>query len=513
MVFYRKYRPQKIDDLDSVRMRETLYSVLSKDPPHAFLFTGPKGLGKTSTARIVAKVVNCNKKPQLKTQNLNSVDNIEQLEPCNKCEQCKSITAGNNLDVVEIDAASNRGIDEIRDLREKIWLAPLKASKKVYIIDEVHMLTTEAFNAMLKIIEEPPDHAIFILCTTEPQKVPATIINRCFHITFKKATEDELIRSLKRIVKGENISFKEGQEVKILKSIAKMSEGGFRDAAKILEEVSLLGKGRELTEDLIESIYKTSTSDVFTSELLTALKKNDSKISLELINKITDQGVDLKHFISSVLENLHEQLLEEVEVKEKSRNRTYAFSITEIKLLTEIFSKAYSEMKYSVLPILPLELAVIEYISDNKIGGKSDDRKPEEITISELRKQANGKIKQQAIQGDEKKVKKTETEIKSIKPDVELLNVPANGEITKEWMNALWKGVIEEMKKHNHTVAGVLRSCTLKSYDKKLMIIETAYKFHKERLDDNKARLGLMSVCKMLTGNNVEIEVELKKRG
>src|SRR3990167_11242532 len=189
MVFYRKYRPQKIEELDSKEVREKLYNVLeSSSVPHAFLFTGSKGLGKTSTARIVAKVLNCEKK-------------TKGIEPCNKCEQCVSITNGTNMDILEIDGASNRGIDEIRDLREKVKLSPMSATRKVYIIDEVHMLTQEAFNALLKTLEEPPSHVVFILCTTEPHKVPGTIISRCLRIQFKRATEEELVRSFGKIIK------------------------------------------------------------------------------------------------------------------------------------------------------------------------------------------------------------------------------------------------------------------------------------------------------------------------
>ena len=192
MVYYRKYRPQTIADLDSKDVRNKLDAVLRSSAPtfiqvpHAFLFTGPKGLGKTSTARIVAKVINCTDRRDTSGKD---------IEPCNSCTQCVSITKGNNMDIMEIDAASNRGIDEMRDLKEKIKLSPLSAKKKVYIIDEVHMLTTEAFNALLKTLEEPPDHAVFILCTTEMHKVPATILSRCLHIGFRLATEEELVRS------------------------------------------------------------------------------------------------------------------------------------------------------------------------------------------------------------------------------------------------------------------------------------------------------------------------------
>src|SRR3989344_2078517 len=168
MVFYRKYRPQTIEELDSEVVRDKLTNILSRPSSfHALLFTGPKGLGKTSAARIVAKVVNCEKLNQKQTAKSRKLS----VEPCNKCDQCVSITNGTNIDVLEIDGASNRGIDEIRDLREKIRLSPFQALKKVYIIDEVHMLTTEAFNALLKTLEEHPNPVIFILCTTDPQKV------------------------------------------------------------------------------------------------------------------------------------------------------------------------------------------------------------------------------------------------------------------------------------------------------------------------------------------------------
>ena len=220
MVFYRKYRPQTIQDLDSENVREILISVLSKDPAHAFLFTGPKGLGKTSTARIVAKVVNCTAKRK-------------DIEPCNKCEQCISITNGSNVDVLEIDAASNRGIDEIRDLKEKIRLSPMEADLKVYIIDEVHMLTTEAFNALLKTLEEPPDHAMFILCTTQAQKVPATIISRSQRFDFKRVSEKDIVGLLNSVKKDLQAQI----APEALSLIARAAEGSFRDSLSIFDQI------------------------------------------------------------------------------------------------------------------------------------------------------------------------------------------------------------------------------------------------------------------------------------
>nr|MBP9719397.1 DNA polymerase III subunit gamma/tau [Candidatus Levybacteria bacterium] len=247
MVFYRKYRPQTIEELDSEDVKKTLQSILTTGSiPHAFLFTGPKGLGKTSTARIVAKYVNCQGKEE------------KNVKPCNQCESCLSITNGTNLDVLEIDGASNRGIDEMRDLREKIRLLPVSANKKVYIIDEVHMLTTEAFNALLKTLEEPPLHAMFILCTTEPHKVPATILSRCFHIQFKKATTPDLVHAFERIIKAENVE----AEPEALIRIASFADGSFRDGVKVLEEIVLSAKGKKVTSVMLESLYHTNSIDI-----------------------------------------------------------------------------------------------------------------------------------------------------------------------------------------------------------------------------------------------------------
>lgn len=223
MVFYLKYRPQTISELDLAQVREKLFSLLkSKSLPHAFLFTGPKGLGKTSTARILAKAINCERVQELRIKNQELRKNKNEshnskfiiqnsdVEPCNECQACVSITNGSNIDVLEIDAASNRGIDEIRALRERVKFAPANLKKKVYIIDEVHMLTTEAFNALLKTLEEPPDHVVFILCTTEIWKVLPTIVSRSFHISFEKPTKEELTRSLERVAKGENLTIEKG---------------------------------------------------------------------------------------------------------------------------------------------------------------------------------------------------------------------------------------------------------------------------------------------------------------
>lgn len=528
MVYYRKYRPQKISDLDSTAVRETLQSVLKKNIPHAFLFTGPKGLGKTSTARIVAKVVNCvGKKPK------------DSFEPCNECEQCVSITNGNNLDVLEIDAASNRGIDEIRDLKEKIRLAPVSAKKKVYIIDEVHMLTTEAFNALLKTLEEPPEHAMFILATTEPHKIPATILSRCFHVNFSLATDDEIVRALQRAVSGEKLQVDD----EALFAIARMADGGFRDAVKLLEEVVLQAGDKKITREVFESSFKSGNVFGHVEALLGALKQHDVKAGLEVVKVLVEQGMDIKYFLQQVIEELHTLLLAEVGIKSKeTRSKNVGLTSEETKALIGLFTQAFLETRNAVIPQLPLELAIIEWCTNVIPNGTTRSQRVEAlpggrqeshtsnssgrsgvgdpstsvgmtadqgITVSTLRKQVGAMKKTQALYGTPKKVKEEKVTVETTTN--ELHHAPGDGTITQEWLEVFWRNFISEMKNHNHTAAGVLRSCQLQSYDKKTLVISTAYKFHKERLDDFKTKDALVTVCKLLTGKTVEVAIELKR--
>ena len=499
MVIYRKYRPQKIDDLDSEEIRNGLQMVLQrgvltkgkqqdiKNPsyfPHAFLFTGPKGLGKTSTARIVAKVINC-------TGRSSKTD----IEPCGKCEQCISITNGTNMDVLEIDGASNRGIDEIRDLRDKVRLAPFKASMKVYIIDEVHMLTTEAFNALLKTLEEPPAHVVFILCTTEPHKVPATIVSRCVLLRFKIATEDELVRSFERIVKGEKISV----DKEALYAVAKLSDGSFRDGAKILEELSLLANGKKITKEFVEKKYNLTNIDKELADFLIFLKEKDSQKAFKLIAGLVEDGTDLKYFLEQIINNLHLLLLKKAGIEEIN-SKSPDFELDEIKVLVDLFSKAYLDTKYAVLPQLPLELAVVEWssktvsnqqphiVNDASSGNNDIQSQPRSISES-LSKNLNNKPSIQA------------TAFNSLQSGL--------SHDSKD-MDKLFEELIEKVKPHNHSVAGVLRGCVIKSYDGQKLAIEARYKFHKEKLEENRTMQILENIMAEISGKKVIISVVLK---
>ncbi|TSC54102.1 MAG: hypothetical protein LiPW31_235 [Microgenomates group bacterium LiPW_31] len=341
--YYLKYRPQKISELDSLEIRQGLEKVLkSGRPPHAFLFAGPKGIGKTSAARIIAKAVNCLSKKR-------------SYEPCNRCEICQAITDGSALDLIEIDAASNRGIDDIRNLRDKIKLTPVKCKYKVYIIDEVHMLTTEAFNALLKTLEEPPEHAIFILCTTQPEKLPKTIISRCLRFNFHKANPEEVIRAVERAVKGEKLKIEKG----VLETIGKSVDGSFRDGHKILEQLSFAGRKITLkeTKKLLGQIEELAPD-----KLLLLLASKDVKAALTEIDRIVQIGGDLSVYIQEILERLRLGMLAKIGLEDiEPPEETKDFSVNQIKSLIQLFSRAALEIKTSPIPQLPLELVVVEW--------------------------------------------------------------------------------------------------------------------------------------------------------
>lgn len=326
MTFYLKYRPKSLDELDLPEVRESLRKiVVSKNIPHAFLFAGPKGTGKTSAARILAKIVNCESKNP----------------PCDKCEQCLSITKGNNLDVIEMDAASHRGIDDVRVLRDAVKLSPTRAKKKIYIIDEAHMLTTEASNALLKILEEPPSHVIFILATTNAEKLIDTIRSRVTLIPFRKAKTEEIEHSLERVIKSEKIKVNGDT----LKSIAKAANGSFRDGVKILEQYGLEGQG---------FLIKNDISDV---ERFTGfLYEKDAEKSLGYIHEILENGKSVEILIKNTLSKIQGNILENISGK---RNL--------IELL-ELLIEANRQIADSPIEELPLEIAVIKWCQRKENG-------------------------------------------------------------------------------------------------------------------------------------------------
>ena len=279
---YRKYRPQTFDDVvGQLAVTQTLKTQLLTDRmSHAYLFTGSRGTGKTSCAKILAKAVNCL--------------NPENGNPCNRCSACRSIDEGSCMDVLEIDAASNNGVDNVRDLRDDAIYTPSQVKKRVYIIDEVHMLSISAFNALLKIIEEPPEHLLFILATTELHKVPATILSRCQRFSFRRISQEDIAARLQYVAYQENIDMDEGAA----RVLARLADGGMRDGLSLLDQVASATSG-ELTSDRVYACLGIA-GEQRCGELMGYIAAHDTKRALELFNRLYTEGKDLSAMLDEL---------------------------------------------------------------------------------------------------------------------------------------------------------------------------------------------------------------------
>ena len=291
LVFARKWRPQVFDDIiGQEHITTTLQNAIKQDRvAHAYILCGPRGIGKTTTARIFSKALNCEKGPK--------------PHPCNKCASCKDITASRSVDVIEIDGASNRGIDEIRNLKESVKFLPQSGRFKIYIIDEVHMLTTEAFNALLKTLEEPPAHVKFIFATTAAYKVIPTILSRCQRFNFRRLSSQDIVKKLEQIAKSENITIDE----QVLFNIARQASGSMRDAESIMDQLATYCKNKITTEDAnsMLGLIEQDMLHTFTRHII----DKDTASAIKFINAITDEGIDLNQFVLSLIEYFRNAML------------------------------------------------------------------------------------------------------------------------------------------------------------------------------------------------------------
>lgn len=353
-MFYTKYRPQKFSQISRPNSVADALSkqVVEGKTVHAYLFVGPRGTGKTSTARILAKSLNCL--------------NIEQNgDPCNECDICKAINNQSFSDLIELDGASNRSIEDIREIQSKINLAPIQGKKKIYIIDEVHMLTIQAFNALLKTLEEPPKNVTFILCTTEVNKVPETVKSRCQTFTFKRASSDQLKKKLLYIANNEGKTIDEGT----LNLIIKNSVGGFRDAETMLQQYLEGGEGS--VDQNIGGNYITGI------EFIGCIYNKDTKSCLEILEKLNVNGVDIKSWVYDLVILLRSMILlkskvskESIELPEPILNTLIEqyneISIRWVVLLTSKFMQTIENIDKSFIPSLPIEIAIVSICNSDK---------------------------------------------------------------------------------------------------------------------------------------------------
>lgn len=476
MAFYLDYRPKNIAEIDLAEARKALKRVLSSTPfPHALLLAGPRGIGKTSAARIIAKSLNCQKKK------------AASIDPCNRCSSCLAIDKGVFLDVLEIDAASNRGIDDIRQLKEGVGLAPVKGKNKVYIIDEVHMLTNEAFNALLKTLEEPPEKVVFILCTTNPEKIPQTVLSRCLRINFSKASDQEVIRALKRVVKKENLKLENDQ---VLDLIAQNVDGSFRDGQKILEELSF-EKG-EITLKSTSQVVGSQAS-LGPSQLLVFLGQGDLSLALGEVARLDENGVEWTSYLRRLLALLRRLLHGAWGLPDGEKS---SFSVGQLTFWVKIFSQTANEIKKASLPVLLVELAVASAVDQTKktAGGKQKEKK-----VTDKIDSSEASLTLKKAKTDPKTSSKKKTGRAGKKKNKATLKARKN--LTKEQ----WQSLLKKLKPKNHSLGAFLKTAYPISFEDKRLTLGVYYQFHKECLEKEANR----RIVELVAGEVLDCQVSL----
>jgi DNA polymerase-3 subunit gamma/tau len=473
---------------------------------HAYLFSGPRGVGKTTTARILAKSLNCEKGTT--------------PHPCNKCERCIRITEGYSMDVIEIDGASNRGIDDIRDLRNKVKFAPAEGKYKVYIIDEVHMLTTEAFNALLKTLEEPPAHVIFIFATTAPHKIPNTILSRCQWFNFRRISLEDIINKLKMIIKDEKLEIDD----QTLNIIARSSTGSMRDAESILDQI-IAYCGKEITLQNVREVLGIIEEDVFFNFVDTIIN-NDTVKGIEIINRIADLGGDASQFIKNLMEYVHNLSLIKVckpevlnfqgiftEDRERSLKQSKLIELGKLFNMVDYLAEVERKMKYTHNPWILLEMLVLKFTAGEDYSSKEIEKDKDEGYL-DLSKNKD------IVKSDSIKVK-TREEIPP-PPKKKIQDKTKEGTFiqTKEVstnldLNQAWPIILNKLKKTKMSVYSfiIVNNLITIENDKLIIGFNKKYIFHKESLEKKNNKTLLQELIKEEMGRPLAIECIINDDG
>ncbi len=443
LALYRKWRSRTFDEvIGQQHITQTLVNALKLNRvAHAYLFAGPRGTGKTSTARLLAKAVNCLAEAGLE-------------RPCNNCRICVAVNEGRLLDLIEIDAASNTSVDDVRDLREKVGFRPGEAQIKFYIIDEVHMLSNSAFNALLKTLEEPPDHVIFVLATTEPEKIPATITSRCQRFDFKRIKLSDIVQRLAYIVTEEELT----AEPAALEYIARQGNGSMRDAISLLDQLTAYGS-ETITLELVQTVLGAVASQSV-AELVEAMINRDVATGLDIINRVASDGIDPRQFAREIVEYLRSLMLvklgngagwlnlstEMLAMMQAQAARTDGPALVRA---TSLFNEALVDIKSGLLtvPQLPLELAFVEASTPTAVAPSV----PEPVTTPST-----------APQIAAAEVETPSTSALPPPPEEALVEAATSAEteaeITFEAVQACFEQVSKDIEKKNKIMAEALRS-------------------------------------------------------
>ncbi len=491
---YRKYRPKNFSEIIGQKhILDTLKnSILKNRIGQAYIFTGPRGTGKTSIARILAKTVNC--------------ENSKKALTCEKCQACQTVNENKSLDIIEIDAASNTGVDNIRELKETVSLPPTLLKYKVYIIDEVHMLSSGAWNALLKTLEEPPKHVIFILATTEIHKIPETILSRCQRFDFSRLPIKSIIEKLSFIVQNEKI--KVDQEA--LEMIAIAAEGGMRDAESLLEQIISL-EDKNITLKEVETILGTSDRK-FTEEVASQIIQKNSSEAISKINFLLENGFNLSVFNKSLINHFRQLMLLKIspnlkkhfsyemtqEQLEKMISQEKEIELERIIDTIDFLIEAQGKLSSFVLPQLPLEMAIIKATGSLPQKTESEKNIPKPATTV--------KIEEKKIPLEENK--KT-TEVNKSVPKKTICETEKEIEIDLVKQN--WKKLLIEIKPFNHSLSALLSNCQpIETFGQEITLA-TPYDFYKEKLEDPESRLTVEDVFGKILGLKIRVKVVIDK--
>ena len=504
IVLSRRYRPKAFDEIVGQKhVVTTLVNALQSDRvAHAYLFAGPRGVGKTSMARILSKALNCQK---------GTTDT-----PCNKCSTCNSITNGNDIDVLEIDGASNRGIDEIRNIRQNVGYAPAVSKHKIYIIDEVHMLTKEAFNALLKTLEEPPEHVKFIFATTSPSRVPDTVQSRCQRFDFKNISIADISDRLSQICKAENIA----AEKEVLQSIAKYARGGLRDSESILDQLASFCHEKITLRDVYD-IFGVVSEEKLSSLINSFIEKNPES-SIVIFHDIIDSGKDIEGFIDQLLLYLRDLLLVSVRKKERDtietvsgdidllRMQSSSFSPDTLMYMFQIISEAKTKTRDLLqqkiyLEVLFVKLATMEELRPlssvlDKIEGMKKMFEGNEGNVDKVVSIRDADVRVPVKPGIPEKPSHDYVALnKKVNPDNSFADT--------------WKKVMIEILAKKKTTWALLQNARVLNIDDNEAIVEVPknYLIHKERLEKPEEKRIIDGCLKKVTGKKIRVRFVVSK--